>query len=242
MKRRFKEYLRNYLNPFEYNLLIEGKAVLGIDEVGRGSIAGPMFVGGVLLTNFFDLKFLEPFIDDVKDSKQMSEQKRNKIGKLILTHFPYLYVVGYPVTVIERRSMAELVGESVQVIVRHFRDRNEFKSGVVIVDGLRSVREPVVPYPDITAIRVKRADSLFLSVKLAALAAKYLRDYMMRKKYARLHPKYGLARNKGYATTFHIQRIARFGSSSIHRTRFLRKIFDRIEYDHNKDSPRRNSE
>ena len=222
--------LKKILHPLEFELLKAGGYILGIDEVGRGSIAGPLVVGGVLIKSPAQLHLLKPFWRNIKDSKQMLEKRRNKIGKFLVANYPYWYIVSYTVDKIEEKPLSLLVSEASEKITEHFYRQAGFNRGIVVIDGLWSVRKPNIKYPNISVMRVKYADNLFFSVKLAALVAKYLRDYVMRKKYEKLFPKYRFKDNKGYATAFHIKQISKYGESRIHRKRFLHKISDRIRY------------
>lgn len=188
---------------FEEQARVRGfRWVAGVDEAGRGPLAGPVVAAAVILPAGVDLPGLN-------DSKQLSATLR---GRLFLEIRRQAVAVG--VGIIESREIdvinilqATLKGMSLAV------ERLRVRPDYLLVDGISPVP---VPLPQKT---IKKGDSRSASIAAASIVAKVVRDRMM-VAYDRRHPGYGLAEHKGYGSARHLAAIAELGPSPLHRLSF----------------------
>ncbi|MCC6300706.1 MAG: ribonuclease HII [Anaerolineales bacterium] len=194
---------------FESDLWDSGLlSVVGLDEAGRGALAGPVAVGAALLPN--DKTLLARTLSRVRDSKQLSPLQRSSLAPLI-----------------KETALAWSVG---------FADADEIDSqGIVRATRLAAIRalhqfsitpqylltdfRLELPQLDISQTSLVKGDAQCLSIACASILAKTERDALMRELDER-YPKYGLGKNKGYGTQAHRSAMKRMGLSSIHRKSF----------------------
>ena len=182
-----------------------GALVAGVDEAGRGPLAGPVLVGAVVLPA--DL----PGVGDLADSKLLSAAERERLARWVrrVALGWALWRVGP--RAIDGRGIAWAVRHAMVEAVRSL----PLAPGAVLVDG------PVAPAPPGTAgLAVVDGDRICASVMAAAILAKTARDREMLR-WNRLLPGYAFDRHKGYATAQHLEALARIGPSPIHRQSFL---------------------
>lgn len=195
---------------------IPPECIVGIDEAGRGPLAGPVAVGAVKVGRDFNKKFFK----GIKDSKQLSEEERlmwfelakeaHRKGDLDFS----VTLISH--SVIDRHGITKAVHMGVK--------RNLLKLAVppqgshIFLDGL--LKAPVEFEHQLTVIR---GDEKIPIISLASIVAKITRDKHMQK-ISKKYPGYGFERHKGYATNEHRKAIALFGVTPIHRTTFLSKI------------------
>jgi len=189
------------------------KFVLGVDEAGRGPLAGPVSVGFVMVPKGFDVAREFP---GVNDSKKLSEGKREALFemlKLRAAQGDAQYCVRYGGhAMIDARGMTRVVRAA---IGRGVRALSPESAGVhVYLDGL--LHAPA-EYSQETVIH---GDALIPIISLASIVAKVSRDRLMHK-YEKLFPGYGFAVHKGYGTKYHYQMLEKFGPSEIHRRSYL---------------------
>jgi ribonuclease HII len=176
--------------------------VAGIDEAGRGPLAGPVVAAAVIIPAGLSLS-------GVRDSKQMTEKARDRAFPLIVR---------------------QAVGVGIGVVSHHFIDETNIlkasleamkqavlallpKPDYLLVDGIHSV-------PISTPQKcLKRGDRICLSISAASVIAKVYRDQIMRSYHAQ-YPEYGFAKNKGYGTAKHLQALKDHGPTPIHRLTF----------------------
>lgn len=175
--------------------------IAGIDEAGRGPLAGPVVAGAVILKS---LKFRE-YIDD---SKKLSPRKREKAYQEIMEKA----IVG--VGIIGEKEIDEIniyraTIKAMQEAVANLKRAPDY----ILVDG----RMRIVTKCPVKAI--VRGDSLSLSIAAASIIAKVTRDRLMLK-YHEIYPQYGFARHKGYGTKLHMKALEEHGPSPIHRFSF----------------------
>ena len=180
--------------------------VAGVDEAGRGPLAGPVFAAAVIL----------PFgteIDGLNDSKKLSEAKREKLFDIITDK-----AVAYGIA-----SASEKEIDGINILEATFLAMNralkqiEGSFDLALIDGNRNKG---IEYPSVTVIK---GDALCADIAAASILAKVSRDrfmYTMAEKY----PQYGFDRHKGYGTAAHYAAIREYGPSPIHRMSFLRKM------------------
>ncbi|MEN8730043.1 MAG: ribonuclease HII [Desulfuromonadales bacterium] len=177
-------------------------AVAGIDEAGRGPLAGPVVAAAVILPEDFDLPGLN-------DSKQISEQKRNQILPMIREQALAIGVGVSRADEIDRINIlqATLLGMSRAV------KRLPVKPDFLLVDG-------ITPVPlEIKQKTLKKGDSRSLSIAAASVVAKVVRDRIM-VAYDRLFPEYGFSGHKGYGSQKHRDAVALYGPCVCHRRTF----------------------
>ncbi|MFP4306396.1 MAG: ribonuclease HII [Desulfococcaceae bacterium] len=177
-------------------------AVAGVDEAGRGPLAGPVVSAAVILPPDFP-------VDGVNDSKKLDEKRREKLFDEIRRHAFAAAVGRVDVDEIERINILQAALKSMALAV----DRLARAADFLLVDGNRPVPHGC---PQETVVG---GDGLSVSIAAASIVAKVTRDRMMAEYDAR-YPDYGFARHKGYGTAVHREAIRRFGPCPIHRRTF----------------------
>ena len=178
------------------------RAVAGIDEAGRGPLAGPVVAAAVILPETFDLPGLN-------DSKLLSEKKRNQLYPLI--HKQAL-AVGIGVSRAAEIDQINILQATLKSMSRAV-GRLSFPPDFLLVDG-------ITPIPiGIEQKTLKKGDSRSLSIAAASVIAKVVRDRIM-VAYDQLFPEYGFAGHKGYGSQKHRDAVAKYGPCLCHRRTF----------------------
>ena len=176
--------------------------ICGIDEAGRGPLAGPVTAGAVILPEDFPTEMLN-------DSKQLSAKRRDECARLIIER-SVAWAIGWAShTEIDEINILAATLLAMQRAVQFLEVRPES----VIIDGLHT---PALPYPTNAVVK---ADSVVPAVMAASILAKTARDAWMID-YAIRDPRYGFERHKGYPTRDHRNRIREHGRCPIHRRSF----------------------
>lgn len=189
------------------------KSILGVDEAGRGPLAGPVAVGVVAAAPEFD--FLAAF-PGLNDSKKLTEKKREVLYELLLAEVQKgnvrARVCLSSETVIDTRGIAPAVRDALTRGVRALAPETD---GVhIYLDGsLKAPKE----YEQETIVG---GDALIPAIMLASVAAKVVRDRLMLK-LALDYPQYGFEKHKGYGTKAHYAALKEFGLSPVHRRSFI---------------------
>ena len=180
-----------------------GLTLAGMDEVGRGPLAGPVVVGCVVMPS-------EPLLPYVNDSKKLSEKRRDMLYDQILATSLAHTTAWVGPEVIDEINILEATkrgfAEAFSKIVLDVTD--------VLIDALRGLDIPARQHPLI------HGDALSYSIGAASILAKVARDRYMIEQDA-LYPQYGFARNKGYGTAEHIAALKEYGPCPIHRRSFI---------------------
>lgn len=176
--------------------------VAGVDEVGRGALAGPLFAAAVILPPGIELEGL-------RDSKLCTRAQRERLAKQIKHVAVACSVVRVQPSKIDRAGIQPCNREALRRAVRGLAVRPEY----VLVDFMRMKR---LPWP---GLLVKKGDACSRNVAAASIVAKVARDAAMRR-YHRKHPEYGFATNVGYGTRHHWNALKQYGPSPIHRRSF----------------------
>lgn len=184
---------------------------IGIDEVGRGSLAGPVVAAAVALRNCARI--------DVNDSKKVLKNKRSEIFLEILKQNPFLGIGVVSQFVIDKinilnatkLAMKKALSECIISLNKEFTDSFD---PLVLIDGNFILEN--VPYRQIA---IKKGDSGVAIIATASIVAKVVRDEIM-DIYDELYPNYSLSQNKGYGTKEHIIAISNYGYSHLHRLTF----------------------
>ena len=187
------------LKPFLQEELIEA----GLDEAGRGCLAGPVFAAAVILPRDFSHPLLN-------DSKQVSEKHRNELRTIIEEAALHFAVASVGPEEIDRINILKASFKAMHLAL----DQLKKKPGLLLVDGNRFVKYKRIPHRCIV-----KGDATYMSIAAASILAKTYRDeYMLR-----LHeafPQYGWNENKGYGTELHRIALERFGQTEHHRKSF----------------------
>ena len=174
----------------------------GVDEVGRGPLAGAVYAAAVVLDPFIRL-------DGLRDSKLLSEKRRNELDLVIRKKALDYCVASADVGEIDEINILQASMLAMERAVSGLNIAVDF----VIVDGNR------IPNLECEAEWLIKGDSKSDAIKAASIIAKVARDNEM-KRLDRIYPEYGLAQHKGYPTQAHLESLRRHGPSPIHRLSF----------------------
>lgn len=187
------------LNEFEHQYWNENKLVLGIDEAGRGPLAGPLTVAGVI----FEPGYENPAI---YDSKSLSEKKREALYDMIVEDALAFEILIVSVEDIDRYNIYRADQMAMLQIA------NDLQADVVLTDAMPIAYDGIVE-------PIVKGDQKSISIAAGSILAKVTRDRMM-KEYDVLYPEYGFAKHKGYGTKKHLEAIDQYGITPIHRKSF----------------------
>ncbi len=188
-----------YENNIEY--------ICGIDEAGRGPLAGPVVVGAVILPK-------DSFIEGVNDSKKISEKKREKLYDIITEE-----AIAYSVGIVDQKTIDEInILNATKLGVKIALEGLKQKPDVIMVDALNNMDTLGIPY-----ISVIKGDAKNYSIAAASIIAKVTRDRIM-KEWDEAYPIYGFAKHKGYGTAEHIRVIKENGPCILHRKSFIKNF------------------
>ena len=208
-KMKEKEIERlNLLKKDELELYNQGyQFICGIDEAGRGPLAGPVVVAAVIMPK-------DSFIEGVNDSKKVSEKKSDKLYDEIISN-----CVSYAVGIIDQNKIDEInILEATRLGVKESVEQLEQKPDIILVDALTKIDTGGVPYNSII-----KGDAKEYSIACASIIAKVTRDRIMRE-WDEVYPIYGFAKHKGYGTAEHIRIIKENGPCIIHRKSFIKNF------------------
>ncbi len=192
--------------------------LVGIDEVGRGPLAGPVSLGIVVAPPTYDISYVLP---EVNDSKAMTERARERVYRqaLELRNNGALSfgVFSEPASLIDELGIEHAIRSCVEKGLKELLKEGD--TAHVFLDGrLRAPKE----YSQESIIR---GDSVVPLISLASVVAKCERDEFMTTTLAKEYPEYGFEKHKGYGTEAHIQMIKKHGASPVHRRSFLSNVF-----------------
>lgn len=190
----------------------------GIDEAGRGPLAGPVVVAAVIISSV-------PRIEGIKDSKQLTEKKRNYLFDIIVDK-----AVEYCIKIIDNKTIDEIniLRATMLGMEECIRSIRNLPDKYIIDGNYFKLRNDY--HINITYETHVKGDSRFYEISCASILAKVKRDRIM-KDYDDKYPLYGFKSNKGYGTSSHIKAIRKYGICPIHRKTFLRNILG-AEYVH----------
>ena len=204
-----KEEIRlNELKKEEIQLYKMGaQYICGIDEAGRGPLAGPVVVASVIMPK--DSK-----IEGVNDSKKVSEKKREKLYDEITQN-----AISWSVAIIDQKQIDDIniLNATKKGLTQCIKELKE-KADIIIVDALEKIDTLGIPYKSII-----KGDSKCYSIAAASIIAKVTRDRIMRQ-WDEVYPQYGFAKHKGYGTAAHIAAIKEYGLCPIHRRSFTKNF------------------
>ena len=183
-----------------------GGIVLGIDEAGRGCIAGPVVAAGIILNDKID-------ISEINDSKKLAPKKREKIYYYLINHCYYITALS-SVEEIERLNILQASLLAMRRVIEKMQQHFDY----ILVDG------NINPLPTIdNIINIIKGDSKSLTIAAASIIAKVARDKIM-ENLDNKFPQYEWRQNKGYGTSKHYHAIKKYGICPHHRKNFLKKM------------------
>ena len=196
------------MKRFERPLYEKGiKYIAGIDEVGRGPLAGPVVTCAIILKP-------DVLIEGINDSKKVSESKREKLFDIITNN-----CVAYGIGMASEKRIDEIniLNATKQAMVESV-EKLEVKPEHLLIDAVNlGIDIPITP--------IIKGDAFSISVAAASIVAKVTRDRMMIA-YDEIYPEYGFAKNKGYGTAEHVEALKKYGPSPIHRMSFIKGILE----------------
>lgn len=192
---------------YELRAMEQGfKTVCGVDEAGRGPLAGPVYAAAVILPTGLQ-------IPGLNDSKKLSEKKREELFEIITKN-----AVSYSVGIATEKEIDEInILNATFLAMKRAVDGLEICPDYAIIDGNRE------PHTGIFEETVVKGDGKVMSVAAASILAKVSRDRFMLEM-AKKYPQYQFEKHKGYGTKLHYELISQYGVSPIHRRSFLKKI------------------
>ena len=190
------------LNHIEDELLNQNKIIAGVDEVGRGSLMGPIVTCAFLIKN-------KEFYTEVNDSKLLSESKRNKIFVELMENNPD-FSLGFSSHI--EVDKINVLNATKLAMLRAIADL-KVSPDVLLIDGNQKIDS------QISQICIPKGDRICKSIAAASIVAKVVRDFIV-KRISTFFPYYGFARNKGYGTKYHKESLRQYGPSPIHRKSF----------------------
>ena len=207
IKEKELERLTN-LKSMEKELYDKGfEYICGIDEAGRGPLAGPVVVAGVIMPK-------DSMIEGVNDSKKVSEKKREKLYDVILEE-----AISYSVAVIGQDVIDEInILNATKQGVTKVVEELDVKPNLILVDALTHINTKGIPYDSII-----KGDAKCYNIAAASIIAKVTRDRIMRE-WDEIYPQYGFINHKGYGTAKHIEAIKEYGPCPIHRKTFIKNF------------------
>lgn len=193
--------------------------IIGVDEVGRGPLCGPVVAAAVCLCGNFSDLVVADFADKnwqlVRDSKKLSENQREKIFDFILENF-HVGIGLCDHKTIDRINILEASFLAMKKALGDLDKKFKIvqKKKIVLVDGNKKI-----PNFSVEQLAIVGGDKKIKSISAASVVAKVIRDRMM-KDFDQKYPKYGFAKHKGYGTKFHLEALKKYGPCEIHRRSF----------------------
>lgn len=196
------------LKEIEKDLYNKGfEKICGIDEAGRGPLAGPVVIAGVIMPQ-------DSMIEGVNDSKKISEKKREKLYDLIIEE-----AISYSVAIIGQDVIDEInILNATKQGVTSVVEGLDIKPDLIVIDALTNINTKGIPYESII-----KGDAKCYNIAAASILAKVTRDRIM-KQWDDIYPQYGFATHKGYGTAKHIAVIKECGLCPIHRKSFTKNF------------------
>lgn len=195
------ELMKKY--EYEYG---DCEFICGIDEVGRGPLAGPVVAGAVILPRDCDILYLN-------DSKKLSEGKREELYDIIMEKAIAAGIGMVGPDIIDEINILQATYEAMRIAIKNLTVLPD----ILLNDAV------TIPCVDIRQIPIIKGDAKSVSIAAASIIAKVTRDRLM-KEYDTIMPEYGFADNKGYGSQRHIEALKEYGASPIHRKTFIKNL------------------
>lgn len=206
------------IQKIEKDLYAQGvKSICGIDEAGRGPLAGPVVVASVIMPK-------DSMIEGINDSKKISEKKREVLYEKIIEE-----AVAYGVGIIDQNEIDRInilnatkegLTTCIKELEKDLREKNRGfdKPDIILVDALTKIDTDGISYRSII-----KGDAKSYSIAAASIIAKVTRDRIMRQ-WDEVYPEYGFEKHKGYGTAMHINAIKEYGLCPLHRKTFVKNF------------------
>lgn len=205
-----KELLRlQELKKIEEDIYEHGNVeyICGIDEAGRGPLAGPVVVASVVMPR-------DSMIEGVNDSKKVSEKKREKLYDEIIEN-----AISYSVGIVDQKEIDRVnILNATKAGLTESVKGLKVRPDIILVDALKGIDTCGVPYESII-----KGDAKCYSIAAASIIAKVTRDRIMRQ-WHEIYPEYNFIQHKGYGTAAHIAAIKEYGLCPLHRRSFVKNI------------------
>lgn len=206
-----KEVIKEPVDWFRYENEAQAEGfsiVCGIDEAGRGPLAGPVCAAAVILPKGC-------VIEGVNDSKKLTEKKREALFDVIKEK-----ALAYSIAVADEKEIDEInILQATYLAMRRAFEGLDIKPDMALVDGNR---DPLLGIPTKTIVK---GDANSMSIAAASILAKVTRDRFMLEMDEK-YPEYQFAKHKGYGTKLHYEMLTKYGASEIHRKTFLRSFYE----------------
>ncbi|TJX67036.1 ribonuclease HII [Soehngenia saccharolytica] len=200
------------MNQIELELYKKGyDYIIGVDEVGRGSLFGDVVACAVILPKYFRIL-------DVKDSKKLSPKKREYLNKVIIN-----YCIDYSLCTIDSQIIDEINIKQATRLAMKNAVNSLIERSKVSTDKIVAIVDAEKLDINIDQVSLNHADDLIHHVSCASIVAKVYRDNLCHE-WDMIYPQYKLYKNKGYGTAEHIELINKYGASDMHRKTFLKNI------------------
>lgn len=202
------------LSKFEREYYEKGyTCIAGIDEAGRGPLAGPVVAAAVILPKGL-------LIEGVNDSKKISEKKREKLYDEIIKQ-----AIAWGVGIKDNNVIDEInILEATRLAMHEAIENLKVKPDFIFIDAEKKVNTNGIPY-----LPIIKGDALSISIAAASIIAKVTRDRIMRE-YDRIYPEFGFEKHKGYGTKIHTEAIKTYGITPIHRKSFLKNLLQMLTF------------
>lgn len=191
------------MKEFEYKYYSDYSLICGIDEVGRGPLAGPVYAAAVILPRDREILYLN-------DSKKLSEKKREELYDVIMENAVSVGIGYASPETIDRINILQATYEAMRMAVSNLNPQPD----MMLVDAVN------IPGIDIKQVGIIKGDARSVSIAAASIVAKVTRDRLMCE-YDSRYPGYNFAGNKGYGTAEHINALKTLGPTPIHRKTFI---------------------
>lgn len=190
------------------------RVIVGIDEVGRGSLVGPVLAAALTIKPYPQLHKEFMSLRCVRDSKRMTPQKRKEVFKFLKAHPAVEWGIGrVSEKVIDKINIFQATKLAMTRAVKNLEKKIAKPADLLLIDGNFNINSPTSQKPI-----VKGDEKVFL-IKLASIIAKVQRDRAM-VRYCQKYPQYGFSKHKGYPTHFHHQALKKHGPCKLHRKTF----------------------
>lgn len=189
----------------DYEKKYKGKVIAGIDEAGRGPLAGPVVCACVIMPIDSDR-----IIDGINDSKKLSAKKREELYKKIINT-----AVAYSIVEIDEKKIDEInILQATRLGMKKALESLDVMPDIVLIDAVKIDC-------DLPQENIIKGDALSYNIASASILAKVHRDRLM-VSIDKEYPQYGFAKHKGYGTKAHIEALKKYGKTKIHRESFIK--------------------
>lgn len=195
------------LSLFDREFLSYGVNICGVDEAGRGPLAGPVVAAAAIMP-------LDDVIDGVNDSKKLSPKKREALFEVITKK-----ATAYAIASVDEKVIDQInILNATKLCMKKCLDALTVRPDVVLIDAVK------LDY-DIKTVPIIKGDAKSYCIAAASILAKVYRDRLMLR-YDAEYPIYGFAAHKGYGTAAHIEAIKKYGPCPLHRRTFIKNFYE----------------